>query len=103
VLPNIVQTVAQTLKLPSVALALQHGDRLVVVASYGQAAGDTLALPLLYQCEPAGQLLVAPRAVNEPFTPAERRLLEEIAVQAGVAAHAVRLTADLQLMRLLRC
>jgi signal transduction histidine kinase len=99
VLPNIVQTVAQTLKLPYVALALQQGDRLVVAASHGQAAGNAVALPLVYQAEAVGQLLVAPRAVNEPFTPAERRLLEEIAVQAGVAAHAVRLTADLQRSR----
>ncbi len=44
-------------------------------------------------------MLVAPRAPGESFTPSERRLLEEIAVQAGVAAHAVRLTADLQRSR----
>jgi signal transduction histidine kinase len=33
------------------------------------------------------------------FTPAEQRLLADIAHQAGVAAHAVRLTADLQRSR----
>jgi signal transduction histidine kinase len=99
VLPNIVQTVAQTLKLPYVALALQQGDRLVVAAWYGRAARDTITLPLVYQAEPVGQLLVAPRAANEQFTPAERRLLEDVALQAGVAAHAVRLTGDLQRAR----
>ena len=36
-------------------------------------------------------------------TPAERRLLEELAVQAGVAAHAVRLTTDLQRFGIARC
>ena len=63
------------------------------------AAGEPLRLPLVYQAETVGQLLVAPRAPGESFTSAERRLLEEIAVQAGVAAHAVRLTADLQRSR----
>jgi signal transduction histidine kinase len=99
VLPNIVETVAQTLKLPYVALALTHGNRLEIAAAYGRPGGDPVQLPLVYQAETVGQLLVAPRAPSEAFTPAERRLLEEIAVQAGVAAHAVRLTADLQRSR----
>jgi signal transduction histidine kinase len=99
VLPSIAETVAQTLKLPYVALALTHGDRRVIAAAYGRPAGDPIQLPLLYQAETVGQLLVAPRAPGEAFTPSERRLLEDIAVQAGVAAHAVRLTADLQRSR----
>jgi two-component system NarL family sensor kinase len=99
VLPRIAQTVAQALKLPYVALALQQGERLEVAAAYGQPAGESLALPLVYQGEPVGQLHVTTRAANEPFTPAERRLLDDIALQAGVAAHAVRLTADLQRSR----
>jgi signal transduction histidine kinase len=96
VLPTIAQVVAQTLKLPYVALALTHGNRLEIAAAYGRPAGDPVQLPLIYQAETVGQLLVAPRTPGEAFTPAERRLLEEIALQAGVAAHAVRLTADLQ-------
>jgi signal transduction histidine kinase len=95
-LPNIAQAVAQTLKLPYVALALKQGNRLEIAAAYGRAAGEPMRLPLVYQAETIGQLLVAPRVPGEVFTSAERRLLEEIAVQAGVAAHAVRLTADLQ-------
>ncbi|MFL5803588.1 MAG: GAF domain-containing sensor histidine kinase [Roseiflexaceae bacterium] len=99
VLPNIAQAVARTLKLPYVALALTHGNRLEIAASYGMAAGEPMRLPLVYQAETVGQLLVAPRAPGEAFTPSERQLLEDIALQAGVAAHAVRLTADLQRSR----
>jgi signal transduction histidine kinase len=40
--------------------------------------------------------IVAPRAPGEPLTPTDQRLLSDLARQAGVAAHAVRLTADLQ-------
>ncbi|HEY3229082.1 MAG TPA: sensor histidine kinase, partial [Roseiflexaceae bacterium] len=99
VLPNIAQAVAQTLKLPYVALALKQGNRLEIAAAYGMAAGEPLRLPLVYQAETVGQLLVAPRAPGESFTPSERRLLDDIALQASVAAHAVRLTADLQRSR----
>jgi signal transduction histidine kinase len=41
-------------------------------------------------------LLVAPRAPGEALTPTDLRLLNDLARQAGVAAHAVRLTTDLQ-------
>ncbi len=98
-LPKIAETIGQTLKLPYVALALNQGDRLEIAAAYGIPVGEPEQLPLVYHGEPVGQLLVARRAPGETFTPAERRLLEEIAVQAGVAAQAVRLTADLQRAR----
>ncbi|HEU5103717.1 MAG TPA: sensor histidine kinase [Roseiflexaceae bacterium] len=114
VLPSIAEAVAQALRLPYVAIALPQGDKLVIAAEVGVrswefGAGDAAEaarsshpptpisqLPLIYEGESVGQLLVAPRAPGEVFTPAERRLLEDIALQAGVAAHAVRLTADLQ-------
>ena len=108
VLPGIAETVAQTLKLPYVALAVECGDQWEVIASAGESAGDSgtagtarsaIALPLVYQAETIGQLLVAPRAPGEAFSPAERRLLEDIALQAGAALHAIRLTADLQRSR----
>jgi signal transduction histidine kinase len=99
VLPSIAEAVAQTLKLPYVALALAHDDCMEIAAAYGRPAGEPVQLPLIYQAEAVGQLLVAPRAPGETFTPTEQRLLEDIALQAGVAAHAVRLTADLQRSR----
>jgi signal transduction histidine kinase len=46
-----------------------------------------------------GQLQLTPRHPNEPFTPADRTLLEAIASHAGIAVHAVRLTTDLQRSR----
>jgi signal transduction histidine kinase len=57
------------------------------------------SLPLIYQAETVGRLVLAPRSPGEGFSPADRRLLEDIAHQAGVAAHSVRLTADLQRSR----
>jgi signal transduction histidine kinase len=112
VLPTIVETVAQALKLPYLAIALYHGDTLVVTAEYpNQVTGSVtnhlapastpavVTLPLTYQGEPVGQLLVTPRAAGEAFSAADRRLLAALARQAGMAVQTVRLTRDLQRSR----
>jgi signal transduction histidine kinase len=96
VLSTIVDTVAQALKLPYVAILLKQEDTFRLAASAGELVGDPLVLPLVYQKDTIGQLQLAPRTPGEPFTPADRRLLDELARQAGLAAHAERLTADLQ-------
>ncbi len=96
VLSTIVETVAQALKLPYVAILLKHEDTFRLAASAGELVGEPLILPLVYQKDVIGQLRLAPRTPGEPFTPADRRLLDELVRQAGLAAHAVQLTADLQ-------
>jgi two-component system NarL family sensor kinase len=67
--------------------------------SYGSPQPDVIRLPLIYQSETIGQLVVAPRAPGEALSPMDRHLLENIAHQAGMAVHAVNLTADLQRSR----
>jgi len=99
ILPTIVETVAQALKLPYVAIELQEEEQLRLVATYGTPADAALRLPLRYQQETLGQLLLASRGPGESFTSADRRLLDDLARQAGTAAHAVRLSADLQRSR----
>ncbi|HCF85378.1 MAG TPA: histidine kinase [Ktedonobacter sp.] len=96
VLPAIVETVAQALKLPYVAIILQQDGTLVSEASYGSAKEELLRLPLSYQSVLVGELVLAPRRPGESFTPADRALLSDLARQAGIATHAVRLTTDLQ-------
>jgi signal transduction histidine kinase len=53
-------------------------------------------LPLVYQREEIGRLVLSPRAPGEGFSDADRSLLGDLARQAEVAVHAVRLTTDLQ-------
>ncbi len=96
VLPTIVETVAQALKLPYAAITLQQREEYTVVASYGSLQGEPVRLPLIYQTEQEGELVLAPRAPGENFTSADRALLEDLAHQAGLATHAVRLTEDLK-------
>ena len=99
VMPTIVETVAGALKLPYAAIMLKQGDDYRLVASRGEPRDNLLRLPLVYQGELVGQLLLALRSPGEAFTSADRRLVEDLARHAGVAAQAVRLTTDLQRSR----
>jgi signal transduction histidine kinase len=106
VLPTIVETVAEALKLPYAAIALKEGEHFAVAAESTPtpAAGrrpdcDAEILPLVYQSEAIGQLILAHRSPGEPFSQTDRQLLETIARQAGIAAFNVRLTQDLQRSR----
>ncbi|GAC1347286.1 MAG: hypothetical protein NVSMB27_12390 [Ktedonobacteraceae bacterium] len=114
VLPTIVETVAQTLRLPYVAIALlalqeatgtaarpvgvlaeAPAEEPDIVASYGSPTSDLLRMPLIYQGETIGYLLLAART-GDTFGKADERLLTDLARQAGVAVYAVRLTTHLQ-------
>lgn len=105
VLPTIVETVADAFKLPYAALALKEGEQFAIAAevvrwhAFAHSNTDREVLPLVYQMETIGQLILAPRSPGEAFSDADRRLLETIARQAGVAAYNVRLTQDLQRSR----
>ena len=99
VLPSVVQTVREALRLPYAAIALRQEDGLKIAASVGEPVPRLLRLPLAYQGEQVGELVLGPRAGEESFSPVDQRLLEDLARQAGVAVHAVSLTADLQRSR----
>ncbi len=100
VLPTVVETVARALKLPYAAITLKQDGVFVEAARYGQRpAGEPLIVPLTYQQETLGQLVVSPRAPGESFTKSDVRLLGDLARHIEVAAYAVRLTADLQRSR----
>ncbi|HEU0291450.1 MAG TPA: histidine kinase [Anaerolineales bacterium] len=114
VLPTVVTTVRDVLKLPYVAIYLQQNSegykivaesaspslRLengrIVVPGMGQVG---LCFPLIHQGETLGYIVLGPRAPNEAFGSTDLHLLEDLAPQVGVAVHAVRLTADLQRSR----
>src|SRR5215218_538490 len=96
VLPTLVETIAQALKLPYAAILLKDGERFRTAAAYGSLRGDPETLLLIYQREEIGRLVLSPRAPGEGFSDADRGLLEDLARQAEVAVHAVRLTTDLQ-------
>jgi signal transduction histidine kinase len=99
VLPRVVETVADALRLPYVAIEGVEGGTSRLLASHGRPLGRTESFSMTYQDLVVGQLVVHPRQANQPFTPPERRLFADLAHQAGLAVHAVALTADLRRSR----
>jgi signal transduction histidine kinase len=55
---------------------------------------------MVYQDETIGHLIVSPRSPGEEFGAADRRLLGDLARQAGIAAHAAQVTTALRQARL---
>ncbi|KAA2258803.1 hypothetical protein F0L68_23565 [Solihabitans fulvus] len=99
VLPAVVETVGGALRLPYVAIEIRRADHSEPAASYGTPAGDLVRLPLTYQGERVGQLVVSPRTPKEALRRKDLRALAEVARQAGAVVYAARLTGDLERSR----
>jgi signal transduction histidine kinase len=93
VLPTVVETIGQTLKLQYVALTLADSDE--VAAEYGEPVGASLGFSLVHQGIAVGELRLAPR-VGEQLRVADHRLIADLAQQVAAAAHAVSLARELQ-------
>jgi signal transduction histidine kinase len=97
VLPALVQTVAAGLKLPYVALWLpQTKDQWGMAADVGKMPGHVEFVPLLYQKQEIGRLVVAPRSPGEKFSRADESLLATIAQLAATTVRAVQLSDELR-------
>ena len=70
-----------------------------LVAEHGRPQAELVAFGLVAHGEPVGVLEVAPRRAGETFTPAETRLLDQVASQAAIAARAHGLTLELRRAR----
>lgn len=111
VLPTLVETIKQAFRLPYVAIELRiealesnEGEAFEIAAFSGAISPNydlkrSQKLPLTYQEEFIGRLILASRTPGENFSPADWQLLTDLARQAGAALHAVRLTAALQRSR----
>lgn len=98
-LPNLVATVSEALRLPYVAVTLEEDGRETLAAEYGRRVPTDLTLPLVDAGTVVGHLRIAPRDPGAPLPPADRELLATIARQAGVALRQERLTRDLRRSR----
>jgi two-component system NarL family sensor kinase len=98
VLPAIVETVARSLKLAYVAIEAEKEGASEIAASWGSAIPGAESTALVYQGEEVGRLVVAPRR-GDTLTPTDRRLLADLARNAGAAVHAVALTDALRRSR----
>src|SRR5262249_44222321 len=114
VLPTIVTTVREALKLPYTAIYLKEEEnhhKIVAESALPSLRVENgkikvpgmeregQCIPLIHQGETLGYLVLGPRTPNEAFTASDLRLVEDLAPQVGVAVHAMRLTVDLQRSR----
>jgi signal transduction histidine kinase len=100
VLPTTVATVAQTLKVPFVEIALKQEAGFQSVARFGEKGSAVETFPLVYAGVTLGELRVSPRASENRLSGADTYLLADLVRQVGVAAHALLLQADLERSRL---
>lgn len=105
VMSTLVDTIADALRSPYVAIELERDGESRVEAAHGDVPVDAngerdlVRMPIVYQGSPVGRLVLSPRAANESFSAADERLLADLARQAAPAVEAVRLTADLRRSR----
>src|SRR5215213_3090617 len=67
-LPTVTETIAQALKLPYAAILLKEDEDFRTAASYGSPKGEPETIPLVYQREEIGRLILSPRAPGEAFS-----------------------------------
>jgi signal transduction histidine kinase len=110
VLPTLVETVADAMRSPYVAIELDGeregepaGQKVEVASGLRpiDASGPRalVRLPIVYRGRTVGHLALCPRGPHESFGAADERLLADLARQAAPAVEAVRLTADLRRSR----
>ena len=94
--PAIVETVAEALRLPYVALeVIEVTGEDAIVAEVGSRQPVVTTVPLASGPEPVGRLVLGIRSGERGFRADEQGLLEDLARQAGAAIHALRLRDDL--------
>jgi signal transduction histidine kinase len=93
---TIAETVRESLRLPYVALEILREHDTELIASAGSQITDPIRFPLAYHGTLVGYLCVNARRGDLTLGAADRALLLDLAQQAGMAIHAVRLMADLQ-------
>jgi signal transduction histidine kinase len=98
-LQKIVDTVAESLRLPYTGIALGHGDDYELAAVAGAPHGEAIRHPMVYRGNQVGELVLCPRLGEAAFSNADRRLLNDLARQAAVVAYAVRATNDVRRSR----
>jgi hypothetical protein len=98
VLPRMAEAAAGGVgaKAARIRLILPSGSERIMSWPVGVEADHfDRVLPVSYRGDPMGEIAVT-KAADEPITPAEGKLLTDLAAQAGLAMHNVRLTVELQ-------
>jgi signal transduction histidine kinase len=95
VLTTIVQTVANALRAPAVAIALYRDGGLQTMALVGREADQPLIVPLLYRGERLGELRVSGRTPGEPYGRTDHALIDQVAHDIAALVYGLRRDVEL--------
>lgn len=98
-LEAVAGTVARALRLPYVAIRVPGEGSDAIHAEHGQQAGESIVIPLVYQGEPTGDLVLSLGTHRAELSAADQRLLADLTRQAAAAVHSVVVAAQLQRSR----
>jgi two-component system, NarL family, sensor kinase len=99
ILSAMVETIADALRLPYVAVELTEPAAGLAAVHGSPAAGVALRLPLVHGGERVGTLILGARAHGEALGEADRRLLEDFVRHAAAAVSSVALSGEVQRSR----
>lgn len=100
VLATIAETVAETLRLPYVAIAtVSDGAGSRVACERGEPPAERAAIRLVYQGRPVGELVVGARRGERSVSDADRDVLGSVARQVAAAVNGASLLTDLAASR----
>lgn len=97
-LDTIASALVDTLKLRAATVALRAADGVELIGSCGTVTAATVSLPLTFEGGEIGRLDVE-AASGIPIDAAGRQLLDDLAAQIAIAAHALLLTTELRKSR----
>ena len=99
VFERVATAVAEAVRSPGVALAVQRGSDLEQVAAVGGQVGPGLGIPLVHRGERLGEIVIAERTPGEAFSRTDRALLSELAEQASALLYGIRRDRELAGLR----
>jgi two-component system NarL family sensor kinase len=99
VLSAMVETIADALRLPYVAVELAAPASGLAAVRGTPTAGVALRLPLVHGGQPVGTLILGARTHGEALGEADRRLLEDFVHHAAAAVSGVALSSEVQRSR----
>jgi two-component system, NarL family, sensor kinase len=98
-LEAVAATVARALQLPYVALRVSSDGSDAIHAEYGSELGESIVIPLVYQGESTGELVLSLGLHRAELSQSDQRLLADLTRQAAAAVHSVVVTNQLQRSR----
>jgi signal transduction histidine kinase len=98
-LEAVAGTIARALRLPYVALGVPAEGSDAIHAEHGSKSGESIVIPLVYQGESTGELVLSLGPHGAQLSSVDQLLLANLTRQAAAAVHSVALTTQLQRAR----